>query len=96
MPQWITIDLEDHYDLTGCKVDWESDHVQYVYRVDVSNDGSEWMEMLQRAGTGQDVRPDTFLAGAIRYVRITILHVTSGTAGIYSIASYGTKAGEGR
>ncbi|SMG57516.1 glycoside hydrolase family 2 TIM barrel-domain containing protein [Paenibacillus aquistagni] len=96
MPQWITIDLEDHYDLTGCKVDWESDHVQYVYRVDVSNDGSEWMEMLQRAGTGQDVRPDTFLAGAIRYVRITILHVTSGTAGIYSIAAYGTKAGEGR
>ncbi|MFD0961727.1 glycoside hydrolase family 2 TIM barrel-domain containing protein [Paenibacillus chungangensis] len=95
-PQWLEVELEQTYDLTGCKVAWESDNTNYEYKVETSADGEHWTTCLEKFGTGQDIKPDVFASEAVRFIRVTILSVSKGAASIYSLGVYGTKAGAAR
>ncbi|MCU6711455.1 discoidin domain-containing protein [Paenibacillus sp. J5C_2022] len=95
-PQWLIVDLEGDYDLTGCKIWWESDHTTYSYRIDVSADGSQWKALLEKEGTGQDIKPDALTAWSVRYIRINVTAVSNGLPAIYLLGIYGMKAGTAR
>lgn len=87
--QWIFIDLLQHYDLTGCKIWWESDNTYYDYEILGSMDEKKWQSIVRRIGTGQDIKPDTFVAENVRYVKIVIYSVSKETASICGMQIFG-------
>jgi hypothetical protein len=45
-PQWIEIDLEGTYHLTGTKIEWETAYAK-VYSIDISKDGDNWTSVYE-------------------------------------------------
>lgn len=87
--QWLIVDLEEKIDLTGCKIWWESDNTDYHYKILVSEDGLEWEQVIDKVGTGQDVKADTFSTNKKRFIKITILEVSKGVPEICSFQVFG-------
>ncbi len=42
-PQWLQVDLGKPEDLTGVRILWEADRVDYRYKVEGSEDGTTWI-----------------------------------------------------
>jgi hypothetical protein len=67
-PQWIRIDLQEVYDLTGVRIYWEASAAK-SYEIQVSMNGTEWIRAYYTSGGDGGIDDITFQAHA-RYVRI--------------------------
>ncbi|MBA2943074.1 discoidin domain-containing protein [Paenibacillus sp. CGMCC 1.16610] len=78
-PAWWQVDLGANYNLTGSKLLWGKDNIQYTYKVEVSTNGVTWSQVAGRRASGQDMNPDNFTATGIRYVRVSVDSLLGGT-----------------
>jgi rhamnogalacturonan endolyase len=78
-PQWWQVDLGGLYSLTGTRVMWEFDGTVYNYTIEVSADGSNWNQMVDKTNNADSsqTQTDTFSASNVRYVRLTITSLPS-------------------
>ena len=67
-PQWIWIDLQEVYDLTGARIYWEASAAK-GYEVQVSQNGSDWIRAYYTSGGDGGIDDIPFQATA-RYVRM--------------------------
>jgi glucose/arabinose dehydrogenase/type 1 glutamine amidotransferase/HEAT repeat protein len=92
-PQWWQVDLGRPEDLTGVHIVWEQDGVQYLYKVEGSEDGKSWTilsDQTKSVERDQD-RTHEFLARGVRYVRVTATGLKEGAwASIFEVQVYGT------
>lgn len=80
LDHWWMVDLLSTYDIHAVEVHWEQPGCVYQYKVEVSNDGANWMlkiDKTENAGAEQ-AQPDPITATA-RYVRITVTGLEAGT-----------------
>ncbi|MEK4350733.1 discoidin domain-containing protein [Paenibacillus sp. FSL R5-0475] len=78
-PGWWQVDLGASYNLTGSKILWGRDNIYYTYRIEVSSNGKEWLQMAGRSASGQDMRPDNYTATGVRYVRVSVESLAGGS-----------------
>ncbi|MFJ5774697.1 discoidin domain-containing protein, partial [Streptomyces sp. NPDC093094] len=78
-PHWWQVDLEGYYDLSGTQIVWPTKGVSYTYRIEASADGTTWQTFVSRVHDAADtrIRLDAFNAQNVRFVRVTILAVSS-------------------
>lgn len=67
-PQWISIDLQEVYDLTGARIYWEAAAAK-SYEVQVSLNGTEWIRAYYTSNADGGIDDLPFQASA-RYVRV--------------------------
>jgi len=67
-PQWIRIDLQEVYDLTGARVYWEASAAK-SYEVQISQNGSDWIRAYYNSNGDGGIDDISFQASA-RYVRV--------------------------
>jgi hypothetical protein len=67
-PQWIMIDLQSNYSLTGAQIIWEAAFAK-EYSIDVSSDGSAWKSVFSTTNSTGGTTDFTFNATA-RYIRM--------------------------
>ena len=93
-PQWWQVDLGKVQDLTGIRIVWEQDGVNYRYKVEGSEDGKDWTMLSDQTKTDsrdQD-RTHPFLARGVRYVRVTATSLAAGAwASIFEVQVHGTQ-----
>ncbi len=93
-PQWWQVDLGKPQDLTGIRIVWEQDGVNYRYKVEGSEDGKSWTMLSDQTnsdGRDQD-RTHEFLARGVRHVRITATKLQAGAwASIFEVQVFGTE-----
>ncbi len=92
-PQWWQVDLGKVEPLTGIKLDWEQTGTAYRYRVEASDDGTSWRELVDASKNDQSgpyflELPETPRA---RYVRVTFLGSDGGWGSIREVEVYGTE-----
>jgi putative heme-binding domain-containing protein len=92
-PQWWQVDLGKPEDLTGIRILWEQDGVEYKYKVEGSEDGKAWAMLSDQTKSDdrdQD-RKHEFLARGVRYVRVTATGLKDGAwASIFEVQVLGT------
>jgi putative heme-binding domain-containing protein len=92
-PQWWQVDLGKPQDLTGARIFWEQDGVEYRYKVEGSEDGKSWMTLSDQTKSDdrdQD-RTHDFLARGVRYIRVTATGLKEGAwASINEVEVFGT------
>ncbi|WP_062214462.1 alpha-L-fucosidase [Streptomyces sp. NBRC 109706] len=78
--EWLTVDLGATRSLTGTRLVWEKDEVNYRYRVEGSTDNTTWSTLADLTGSTDTarVRAHTFTADA-RYVRVTVTSLRAGS-----------------
>ncbi|MFC8266869.1 discoidin domain-containing protein [Streptomyces cinereoruber] len=78
-PHWWQVDLEGYYDLSGTQIVWPSKGVSYGYRIEVSADGTTWRTPVNRVHDAADtrIRLDAFDVQNVRFIRVTLLNVSS-------------------
>ena len=88
------MDLGKAQDLTGIRIVWERDGVNYRYKVEGSEDGKDWTMLSDQTKTDsrdQD-RTHEFLARGVRYVRVTATSLQPGAwASIFEVQVHGTQ-----
>ncbi len=93
-PSWWQVNLGKAEDLTGIRIVWERDGVNYRYKVEGSVDGKNWTilsDQTRSAERGKD-RTHEFLAREVRLVRITTTELPAGVvAGIVEVQVHGTE-----
>jgi type 1 glutamine amidotransferase len=93
-PQWWQVDLGKAQDLTGIRIVWEQDGVNYRYKVEGSEDGKGWTLLSDQTKTDsrdQD-RTHEFLARGVRHVRVTATGLQGGAwASIFEVQVHGTQ-----
>ncbi|MCR4430911.1 MAG: S-layer homology domain-containing protein [Tepidanaerobacteraceae bacterium] len=93
-PQWWLVDLGTSSSIVGSQVIWESDSVAYKYKIESSDDYSNWTTLVDNTNntTAQQVQNDVFPEGSKgRFVRITITGKSSSSAwaSFYEFKVYG-------
>jgi hypothetical protein len=91
---WWKVDLGAIYQLTGTQVVWEFGSRVYKYKVEVSNNDSSWITLVDKTGNQGtlQVQNDNFNASG-RYVRITITGLDNGTwASFWEFKVFGDSA----
>ncbi|MEG1879800.1 MAG: discoidin domain-containing protein, partial [Oscillospiraceae bacterium] len=83
--QEILIILDKVYDIGNIKVWWDSDNTEYYYRIAVSSDGVEYETVLDKVGTGQDIKADEIHKPNIKFIKVYVDKVSKDVAGIYNI-----------
>ncbi|WP_304943205.1 discoidin domain-containing protein [Vallitalea guaymasensis] len=70
---WWKVDLGDNYNIAKTQVVWEYGGKVYKYKIDVSTDDSDWINVVDKTNNTSNIQiqEDNFTANA-RYVRITI------------------------
>ncbi|WP_238881612.1 discoidin domain-containing protein [Clostridium sp. YIM B02551] len=69
-PQWISVDLGSTYNITGAKLIWETAAAK-DYKIQVSNDNSNWVDAYTKTGGTGGTETLTFSASVTgRYVRM--------------------------
>ena len=88
--QWLLVDLNGTFNLTGTQVKWESNGV-WKYKVEVSQNKTQWTLVVDRTANTVPAQTydDSFIATA-RYVRITATTNQPGHwASIYDFEVFG-------
>ncbi|XYI02292.1 discoidin domain-containing protein [Sorangium sp. So ce1128] len=67
-PQWLRVDLQDRYALSGVSIRWEKAFAR-AYRVEISDDDAGW-EAVYSTTDGDGAIDDIPLSRTARYVRI--------------------------
>ena len=82
-PQWWQVDLGKPEDLTGIRIVWEQDGVEYRYKVEGSDDGKSWTMLSDQTKSDErdQDRTHEFLARGVRYVRVTATGLKDGRLG---------------
>jgi hypothetical protein len=80
-PEWWQVDLEKPVDLSGCQICWPYDGKNYRYKVEGSADRKTWSVLSDQTHTVaksqvQDLKFQS--AGAVRYVKVTVLGFEEG------------------
>ena len=89
-PQWIRIDLEDMYDLTGARIYWEA--AAKAFAVQVSLNGAAWSSVYNTPNGDGGIDNFTFTASA-RYIRMYSTARTSEYGNsIWEFEVFGTKS----
>ena len=95
--QWWQVDLGQPEELTGCRIVWEQDGVNYRYKIEGSADGQKWQMLSDQTKTDdreQDQRLK-FAAKQIQHVRLTTTQLTPGCGGsFFEFEVHGTKTEE--
>lgn len=68
-PQWIYVDLQDSYNITEVKLNWEAAYGK-TYQIQVSSDATNWNTIYSTTTGAGGVEDLTRLSGTGRYVRI--------------------------
>ncbi len=95
--QWWQVDLGQPEELTGCRIVWEQDGVNYRYKIEGSPDGQKWQMLSDQTKTDdrEQDRRLKFAAMQIQYVRLTTTQLTPGCWGsFFEFEVHGTKTEE--
>jgi hypothetical protein len=89
-PQWVQIDLGQSYSISRTKLA-PHDNRAYQYKVEVSMDGVNYTQVVDRTANtaGGSLLTDTFGAVTARYVRLTVTGASNYTGGWVSIKEFG-------
>jgi hypothetical protein len=89
-PQWAQIDLGQNYSIDKTELVPYSDRA-YQYKVEVSTDGTNYTQVVNRTANTQGgaLLTDTFDAVTARYVRLTVTGASNYTGGWVSINDFG-------
>ena len=94
IPQWWQVDLGKPEDLTGIRIVWERDGIEYQYKVEGSEDGRSWTMLSDqtKSHARDQQRLHPFLARGIRHVRVTGTGLHPGAwASIVEVEVHGTQ-----
>jgi hypothetical protein len=88
---WWKVDLGSNKSINGTKVIWNSNSVNYLYKIEISTDNTNWTTVVDRtAGNGTAKTNNDFFNATARYVRITVTGLTAGnSAGFNEFRVYG-------
>ncbi|HWR75223.1 MAG TPA: glycosyl hydrolase, partial [Bacteroidales bacterium] len=88
-PQWIRIDLQAVYNLTGARIFWEAAAAK-SFEIQISNNANTWTRVFST--TGGDGGTDNFsFTGAARYIRmLSTSRTTQYGNSIYEFEVFGT------
>jgi hypothetical protein len=93
-PQWWMVDLASKFNLTGSEVMWEFDNRVYRYKIEVSEDKTNWKLVVDKTNNARrlQIQRDSFSAEAVRYLRITITSIGSSNtwASFWEFSVFGT------
>lgn len=89
-PQWVQIDLGQSYSISRTKLA-PHDNRAYQYKVEVSMDGVNYTQVVDRTANtaGGSLLTDTFGAVTARYVRLTVTGADNYWGGWVSIKEFG-------
>lgn len=78
---WWKVDLGELYDVAGTEIMWEFDGRIYGYRIQVSDDNSNWNTVVDKTNNQsiEQTQQDIFEAESVRYVRIVVTGLPSST-----------------
>lgn len=87
---WWMVDLGQSYELTGSKIHFEADQVNYQYKIEVSEDQVSWQVAVDATDPTEisQIREDSFQATG-RYVRLTYTSMDGWWASHYEFEVYG-------
>lgn len=92
-PQWLMVDLGGTYAITNVKLSWHDVYAK-AYRIEVSNDATNWTTIYSTASGDGGVDDLTNLSGSGRYVRMYgTVRATVYSYSIYELEVYGTASG---
>lgn len=87
-PQVIMLTLKEPAFVSACRILFQKDSSSYRHKVEVSSDGVKWTTLYERECTGWDFKPQV-VEKEIKYLRLTITHVSEGRAGLGEITLFG-------
>lgn len=92
-PQWIYVDLGSVVNISRVKLTWEQ-AMASSYRIQVSNDASNWSDIKSVTGNTSYINDLTGLSGSGRYVRMYgITRTTQYGYSLYEFEVYGNGGG---
>lgn len=92
--RWWKVDLGGDYNLTGSEVKWEMSGKVYKYRIEVSTDDNNWIQVIDKTNntSTKQIQADGFSTTA-RYVRITVTGLSYGSwASFWEFKVFGKKS----
>ncbi|MFB9326058.1 glycosyl hydrolase 53 family protein [Paenibacillus aurantiacus] len=77
---WLQVDLGQAYSLAGSEITWKDADKNVKYKVEVSENGSDWATAADRSNNeaAATVATDTFEQTDIRYVKVSISYYAGG------------------
>jgi chitodextrinase len=83
---WWTVDLGALYNIGGSQVTWEKAGKIYKYKVEVSSDNTNWTLKVDKTSNivTQQIQTDSYNSNSVRYVRITVTGLESGSWASFS------------
>ena len=77
---WWQVDLQKPQDLTGCRIVWEQENVEYHYKVEASTDAKTWRPLVTvNSGARPQTDDQKFTAAGVQYVRVTVTQAGGGS-----------------
>jgi hypothetical protein len=82
---WWKVDLGSNKSINGTKVIWNGNNDTHLYKIEVSNDDTNWTTVIDRTASNPNAKTnnDFFNANA-RYVRITITGLNAGASACFN------------
>lgn len=89
LPQSVTFTFNNPITIKASRILFEKDSSLYGHKVEVSEDGTNWIVVYERECTGWDFKPVEINSTNVKYFRITINKVSGGNAGISEVTLFG-------
>lgn len=86
-PQRVILEVEPQF-ISALKIMFQKDSSYYRHRIETSEDGERWKELITRECTGWDFKPIP-VKRSLKFIRITFLDVSEGNPGITEVTVYG-------
>ena len=91
IPQWLMVDLGEPTEITRTKSSPEFKHISYGYRIETSNDSTNWVVFADRTANRTELPGDGYVdqgKAKARYVRITMTFCGGSWAGLYDFSVF--------
>jgi putative membrane-bound dehydrogenase-like protein len=90
LPQWLRLEFDKPYPLTGIKIVWEQNGTAYRHSVETSTDGTTWTVAFDATSAAVPGPADhAFARVTAKFLRITCVGSTGGWASIREVAIRG-------
>lgn len=86
LPQRVVLEVEPQF-ISALVIMFQKDSSYYRHRIETSEDGEHWKELIIRECTGWDFKPLS-VKRTLKYIRITFLDVSEGNPGITEIKAF--------